>query len=187
MKVIKYPLQDAILIEPSVFGDERGFFKETWHRQRYRDIGIPEEFVQDNISFSEKGVLRGIHFQNPQPQGKLIQVLQGAVFDVAVDIRFGSPTFGRWHGENLSASNHFQFYVPEGFAHGFCVVSDTALVAYKCTDFYSTDLEWTLCWDDPDLAIDWPIEYPTLSKKDSEGMRLHQFPENNLPRFVKQE
>jgi len=166
MKVIETPLAGLLVIEPKVFGDERGFFLETWSRQRYQETGINVDFVQDNLSFSRRGVLRGLHFQNPQPQGKLVYVLQGEVFDVAVDIRKGSPTFGRWHGVVLSGENKRQFWVPAGFAHGFCVTSETALFAYKCTELYAPQHERSIRWDDPSLAIDWPITEPQVSDKD---------------------
>ncbi len=166
MKVTCTPLAGLLIIEPKVFGDERGFFLETWSRQRYQEAGINADFVQDNISFSRRGVLRGLHFQNPQPQGKLVYVLQGEVFDVAVDVRQGSPTFGRWHGTDLSAENKRQFWVPPGFAHGFCVTSETALFAYKCTELYAPQHEKAIRWDDPTLAIDWPVTAPQVSDKD---------------------
>lgn len=166
MKVIETPLAGLLIIEPQVFGDERGFFVETWNRKRYQEAGINVDFVQDNLSFSGRGVLRGMHLQNPQPQGKLVHVLQGEVFDVAVDLRHGSPTFGRWHGTVLSADNKRQFWVPPGFAHGFCVTSDTALFAYKCTELYAPQHEKSIRWDDPALAIDWPVTAPQVSDKD---------------------
>jgi dTDP-4-dehydrorhamnose 3,5-epimerase len=177
------PLPGVRLLKPKVYGDARGFFIETWNRRRYAEAGLDLDFVQDNLSYSRRGILRGLHFQNPQPQGKLVQVLEGEVFDVAVDIRLGSPTFGRWHGVILSAENHHQFYVPEGFAHGFCVISETALFAYKCTDFYRPDTEHSLRWDDPDLAISWPIADPILSAKDQAGRCLRDFPRESLPVF----
>ncbi len=176
MKIESTALPGVLLIEPDVFGDARGFFLETWNRRRYRDAGLDREFVQDNMSLSRKGILRGLHFQNPNPQGKLVQVLQGEVFDVAVDIRVGSPTFGRWFGALLSGENHHQLYVPEGFAHGFCVLSETALFSYKCTDFYNPGAEYSLRWDDPDLGITWPIENPILSAKDQSARYLKDFP-----------
>lgn len=172
MKVIETPLAGLLIIEPKVFGDERGFFVETWSRQRYQEMGMNVDFVQDNLSFSRRGVLRGLHFQNPQPQGKLVYVLQGEVFDVAVDIRKGSPTFGRWHGVVLSGDNKRQFWVPAGFAHGFCVTSDTVLFAYKCTELYAPQHERSIRWDDPTLAIDWPITEPQVSDKDRLAPRL---------------
>lgn len=166
------PLQGLLLIKPDVFGDARGFFQETWNLRRYTELGLDRHFVQDNLSFSTRGILRGLHFQNPRPQGKLVYVLQGEVFDVAVDIRADSPTFGQWYGTTLSADNHHQLFIPEGFAHGFCVTSETALFAYKCTDFYSPDAEQCIAFDDPKLGIDWPIKHPELSKKDQEGLTL---------------
>ena len=166
MKVIETPLAGLLIIEPKVFGDERGFFLETWSRKRYQEVGINVDFVQDNLSFSRHGVLRGLHFQNPQAQGKLVYVLQGEVFDVAVDIRKGSPTFGRWHGVVLSGENKRQFWVPTGFAHGFCVTSESALFCYKCTELYAPPHEKSISWDDPTLAIDWPVTDPQVSDKD---------------------
>lgn len=173
MNIIKSPLDGPLIIEPKIFGDERGFFLETWSQQRYHDAGITVDFVQDNLSFSRQGVLRGLHFQNPQAQGKLVYVLQGEVFDVAVDIRRGSPTFGQWHGVILSGENKRQFWVPAGFAHGFCVTSNSALFAYKCTDRYAPPHEKAIRWDDPDLAIDWPIHTtPQVSDKDRQAPLL---------------
>jgi dTDP-4-dehydrorhamnose 3,5-epimerase len=166
MNIIATPLAGLLIIEPKVFGDDRGFFLEIWSRKRYQDMGIKADFVQDNLSFSRRGVLRGLHFQNPKPQGKLVYVLQGEVFDVAVDIRQDSPTFGQWHGTVLSADNKRQFWVPPGFAHGFCVTSETALFAYKCTELYAPQHEQSIRWDDPTLAIDWPLISPQVSDKD---------------------
>jgi dTDP-4-dehydrorhamnose 3,5-epimerase len=176
-------LEGTVLIEPKVFGDERGFFMETWNAQRYSEAGINEQFVQDNLSRSRRGVLRGLHFQQPNPQGKLVYVLEGEVFDVAVDIRRGSPTFGQWEAYILSAENKRQFYVPAGFAHGFCVTSATALFAYKCTELYHPSNEGSVAWDDPDLNIPWPIDKPELSGKDSNGIRLADYPIDKLPKF----
>ena len=180
MNVIPTKLEGALIVEPRVFEDERGFFMETWNARRYRQHGLPERFVQDNVSFSRKGVLRGLHFQNPHPQGKLVSVLRGEVFDVAVDLRKDSPTFGQWTSVILSAENHRQFYVPEGFAHGFAVLSDAALVHYKCTDFYDPAGDAGLRWDDPDLAIDWPVKDPVLSAKDAAAPLLKEVPEERL-------
>lgn len=173
----------AIVIEPKVFGDNRGFFLEIWNQERYQKAGIPGPFVQDNLSTSHKGVLRGLHFQNPNPQGKLVYVLQGEVYDVAVDIRIGSPTFGKWAGVVLSGENKRQFYIPEGFAHGFCVTSETAMFAYKCTDQYNPQAEASILWDDPDLGIDWPVENPEFSAKDINAIKLSDFPRERLPRY----
>jgi len=172
MNVIETKLAGVVIIEPKVFGDRRGFFMETWNQARYAEAGLPVKFVQDNLSYSTKGVLRGLHYQKPGSQGKLVYVLQGEVFDVAVDIRVGSPTFGQWVGVTLSSENKRQFYVPEGFAHGFCVTSDTALFAYKCTDFYNPEAEGGIIWNDPDIAIQWPISQPILSQKDMKHARL---------------
>lgn len=183
MQIIPSRLAGALIIEPRVFGDARGFFLETWNKARYLEAGVELDFVQDNLSFSQRGVLRGLHFQNPNPQGKLVQVLQGEVFDVAVDIRVGSPTFGQWESVVLSAENRRQFYVPPGFAHGFCVTSETALFAYKCTDLYNPAAEGSVLWNDPDLGIPWPVDAPALSAKDRDGIRLRDFPCERLPRF----
>lgn len=171
MNVIETPLPGVLVIEPKVFGDERGFFVETWQAERYAGLGIPP-FVQDNLSKSAKGVLRGLHYQDPEAQGKLVQVLEGEVFDVAVDIRQGSPTFGQWHGVTLSAANKLQFWVPAGFAHGFMVTSETALFQYKCTALYRPEYDHSLRWDDPDLAITWPDGVPVLSEKDATAPTL---------------
>jgi len=180
MNVIPCDLEGLLLIEPRVFGDARGFFMETWNERRYREAGIPGPFVQDNLSFSRRGAVRGLHFQNPAAQGKLVYVLQGEVFDVAVDLRRSSPTFGRWYGVRLSAENKRQLYIPPGFAHGFAVVSETALFAYKCTEFYAPEHETTLLWNDPDLGIPWPVEEPVLSDKDRQGLRLRELPPEKL-------
>jgi dTDP-4-dehydrorhamnose 3,5-epimerase len=174
-------LPGVLLIKPDVFGDSRGYFLESWNRRRYAEAGLDRDFVQDNLSLSRRGILRGLHFQNPNAQGKLVQVLQGEVFDMAVDIRQGSPTFGQWYGAILSEANHHQLWVPEGFAHGFCVTSDMALFSYKCTEFYNPATEFSLRWDDPDLAITWPVENPILSAKDQGAPRLKDFPRENLP------
>lgn len=176
MKVIPTGIPDVVLLEPRVFPDDRGFFVETWNRQRYADAGVPAEFVQDNLSFSAAGVLRGMHFQNPVAQGKLVSVVQGAVFDVAVDVRRGSPTFGRWVGAELTSENRRQLWVPEGFAHGFVVTGESALFSYKCTRPYSPSTERSLRWDDPDVGIRWPVERPRLSPKDAEAPLLRDLP-----------
>lgn len=166
MNVIKTKIQDLLIIEPKVFGDDRGFFYETFQKQRYREAGIDAEFVQDNRSCSSKGVLRGLHFQKNKPQGKLVSVTDGEVFDVAVDLRPNSSTFGQYETIILTGKNKLQFYVPPGFAHGFCVLSDTADFQYKCTDYYDPTDEGGLLWSDPDLDIVWPIIEPLLSEKD---------------------
>jgi dTDP-4-dehydrorhamnose 3,5-epimerase len=180
MNVPTCAIQGLLIIEPKVFGDARGFFLETWNRRRYGEAGLDVDFVQDNISFSRRGILRGLHFQNPKPQGKLLQVLQGEVFDVAVDIRRGSPTFGKWHGLALSSDNKLQFYIPAGFAHGFAVLSETALFQYKCTEFYSPKDEMAIRWDDPDIGIEWPLKQPLLSEKDAKAPRLLDMPPERL-------
>ncbi len=164
-----YPtrLPGVLIIEPTVFGDARGFFKETFHQQRYQEeAGIDLPFVQDNFSRSEKGVLRGLHFQKTKPQGKLVSVNQGAVYDVAVDIQPNSPTFAQYVGVELSDTNHRQLWIPPGYAHGFCVLSDTADFTYKCTDYYCPEDEGGVAWDCPKIAIPWPVENPRLSEKD---------------------
>lgn len=172
MRIIETRLPGVLLIEPQVFGDERGFFQEIWQSDRYTDNGIAGPFVQDNLSRSSKGVLRGLHFQEPGPQGKLVQVISGAVFDVAVDIRKGSPTFGEWVGEELSETNHRQLWVPQGFAHGFCVVSESADFIYKCDAPYHPADEHAIRYDDPDIGIAWPVTNPLLSERDSGAPRL---------------
>jgi dTDP-4-dehydrorhamnose 3,5-epimerase len=161
-------IPEVIVLTPPVFTDSRGYFLETYQQKKYADLGIPKPFVQDNQSYSTKNVLRGLHFQLRYPQGKLVRVTQGAVFDVAVDIRSNSPTFGQWHGEILSAENKKQMYIPENFAHGFCVLSDSAEFLYKCTDFYVPGDEAGLIWNDPQMGIKWPIHEPILSAKDAE-------------------
>ncbi|HFQ5201046.1 TPA: dTDP-4-dehydrorhamnose 3,5-epimerase [Vibrio vulnificus] len=174
MKVIDTKIPDVKIIEPTVFGDERGFFMETWNQKRFEELvtGKPTKFVQDNHSKSKKGILRGLHYQTENTQGKLVRVVSGEVFDVAVDIRKDSPTFGQWVGEYLSAENKRQLWIPEGFAHGFYVTSEVAEFVYKCTDYYSPQFEKTLIWDDLDLNISWPINntVPILSKKDQLGI-----------------
>jgi dTDP-4-dehydrorhamnose 3,5-epimerase len=180
MKVVRCDIAGLLIVEPKVFGDARGFFMETWHEQRYREAGLDLHFVQDNLSSSRRGTLRGLHFQNPHSQGKLVSVIEGEVFDVAVDLRRSSPTFGRWHGVNLSAQNRLQFFVPPGFAHGFAVLSETALFAYKCTEFYSPNDELTLLWNDPDVGVRWPVSDPALSEKDKKGLRLRELPTDRL-------
>lgn len=180
MKVINGELAGLRLIEPDVFGDARGFFTELWNAERYRAHGLEVLFVQDNLSWSRRASLRGLHFQNPTPQGKLVTVLEGEVFDVAVDLRRGSPTFGRWEGVRLSSENRRQLYVPEGFAHGFQVLSENALFYYKCTAAYAAGHERAVRWDDPDLAIAWPLPEPVLSTKDAAAPRLRDLPPDHL-------
>jgi dTDP-4-dehydrorhamnose 3,5-epimerase len=168
MEVIKTSIPEVIVLAPPVFSDSRGYFLETYQSKKYAQLGIPCAFVQDNQSFSTKNVLRGLHFQLRHPQAKLVRVTQGTVFDVAVDIRRNSPTFGKWHGEILSAENHRQMFIPENFAHGFCVLSDSAEFLYKCSDFYVPGDEAGLSWNDPQLGIKWPVGEPILSAKDAE-------------------
>jgi dTDP-4-dehydrorhamnose 3,5-epimerase len=167
MEILKSSIPEVIVLAPPVFTDSRGYFLETYQQKKYAELGIPKPFVQDNQSYSTKNVLRGLHFQLRYPQGKLVRVTQGTVFDVAIDIRKNSPTFGKWHGEILSAENHKQMYIPENFAHGFCVLSDSAEFLYKCTDFYVPGDEGGLIWNDPQLGIKWPIDLPILSDKDA--------------------
>jgi dTDP-4-dehydrorhamnose 3,5-epimerase len=183
MRVEHTSLKSVLLIEPQVFGDARGYFFETWSKERYHEHGIPRDFVQDNLSRSARGILRGLHLQEPFGQGKLVSVLEGEVFDVAVDVRRGSPLFGKWVGEHLSGDNHKQLYIPPGFAHGFCVLSESALFSYKCTELYHPETELSVLWNDPALAIEWPIKDPVLSKKDAAAARLADIPKERLPRY----
>ncbi len=173
MKIVQTPLQDVLVVEPTVFGDERGFFLESYNEARFAEFGLPTRFAQDNHSGSRKGVLRGIHYQIQNPQGKLVRVLQGEVFDVAVDLRRDSSTFGKSFGISLTAENHKMLWIPPGFGHGFLVVSEFAEFAYKATDFYAPQHDRTLLWNDPALEIDWPIDgEPVLSAKDKVGTLL---------------
>ncbi|MBU2910336.1 dTDP-4-dehydrorhamnose 3,5-epimerase [Vibrio splendidus] len=175
MKVIDTRIPDVKIIEPSVFGDVRGFFMETWNQKKFEELvtGKPTSFVQDNHSKSKKGILRGLHYQTENTQGKLVRVISGEVFDVAVDIRKGSPTFGQWVGEYLSAKNKRQLWVPEGFAHGFYVTSEDAEFVYKCTDYYNPEYERSIAWNDSELSINWPLlDEPLLSLKDSSAEML---------------
>ena len=182
MKTLPTTLPGLVLLELAVFDDARGRFMETYQRERYRAIGITGDFVQDNFSSSAKGSLRGLHYQLRQPQGKLVHVTRGEVFDVCVDIRVGSPTFGQWFGTILSEDNHRQLWVPPGFAHGFLALSERADVAYKCTTFYAPGDERAVRWTDPQLAIAWPTrDSPTLSKKDAEAVLLR---DAELPAYV---
>ena len=166
MQIKATPLDGVLVIEPRVFEDERGYFLEIHHQQRFQSAKIDGVFVQDNLSFSKNNVLRGLHFQKTKPQAKLIQVISGGIFDVAVDLRPDSPTFGQWFGVVLSEENKRQLFVPKGFAHGFCVLSHCAHVAYKCSDYYDPEDEVGLLWSDPDIGIDWPVKDPILSAKD---------------------
>ena len=183
MKVTRLDIPGLLILEPQRFGDDRGWFVETWQRQRYLDAGI-EDVVQDNLVRSNKGVLRGLHAQEPHAQGKLVQVYAGRVFDVAVDLRRGSPTFGQWHGIILSADDLRQFYIPPGFAHGYYVLTDDTLFAYTCTDTYHPEAEFALYWKDPQVGIDWPLDgAPRLSDKDRNAPRLKEIPSERLSRF----
>ncbi|KPJ88033.1 MAG: dTDP-4-dehydrorhamnose 3,5-epimerase [Gammaproteobacteria bacterium SG8_11] len=174
MNVIPTKIPEVLILEPQIYKDGRGFFQESYNKKIFQDLtGIDVEFVQDNHSRSEKGVLRGLHYQIQQPQGKLVRVVRGAVFDVAVDIRKSSPTFGQWIGVELSEDNHRQFWVPAGFAHGFLVLSDSAEFLYKTTDYYAPEHERCIVWNDPNIGIEWPIAgEPQLSSKDKEGLLL---------------
>jgi len=172
MKVEPTSLEGVLLIHPRVFRDPRGLFLESYTKKKYRDIGIDVEFVQDNHSVSGRNVIRGLHYQARHAQDKLVRVTKGEIFDVAVDIRPGSPTFGKWTGHRLSADNVLQMFIPAGLAHGFAVLSDTAELQYKCSDYYFPDDERGIIWNDPDLAIDWPVADPVLSEKDSRYPRL---------------
>lgn len=183
MKVIASSLPGVCIIEPQVHGDERGFFLESYHEQRYRECGIDMAFVQDNISFSVQHTLRGLHYQYPRQQAKLVQVLQGEIFDVAVDIRRGSPTWGQWTGIVISAENKRQVYIPQGFAHGFCVTSKTALFLYKCSAVYVPEDEGGVRWDDPHLAIQWPVHTPVLSQRDQSFEFLKDVPASRVPNY----
>ena len=171
---------DVLLVEPRVFEDRRGFFVETHREDRYAQEGIRARFVQDNLSYSRKRVLRGLHYQLGRPQGKLVWVAKGEVFDVVVDMRRGSATFGRWFGTKLSADSARQLYIPEGFAHGFCVTSEEAVLCYKCTDYYSSAHERGVRWDDPDLGIEWPVSEPIVSPKDAGFPFLRDLSEKNV-------
>jgi len=183
VKVTPLEIPELLLIEPRVFGDQRGYFSETWSEAKFTAAGIGAPFVQDNVSLSARGTLRGLHLQNPHGQGKLVMALTGAVFDVAVDVRVGSPTFGRWVGRELNEENHLQLYIPPGFAHGFVVLSETAHFAYKCTDGYHPEAECSVRYDDPDVGISWPPGSFTLSPKDEAAPFLREIPRERLPQY----
>jgi dTDP-4-dehydrorhamnose 3,5-epimerase len=185
MKSIATAIPGVLIFEPDVHGDARGYFLETWQAERYAEAGLTTGFVQDNRSRSGRGVLRGLHYQLRQPQGKLVSVSAGRVFDVAVDIRLGSPWYGQWVGVELNDDNHRQLYIPPGFAHGFCVLSESADFAYKCTDFYAPDDEHGILWNDPDIGIEWPLEQVRVSDKDARNGRLSEM-EALLPRYQEQ-
>lgn len=182
MRVHPTKLDGVVIIEPDVFSDDRGYFFESWSEPRYAEAGLGAHFVQDNVSRSCRDTLRGLHLQSPpMAQGKLVQVFEGEVFDVAVDMRVGSPMFGKWAGELLSASNHRQLYVPPGFAHGFCVTSEHALFSYKCTQRYAPASELSVAWNDPDIGIEWPVREPLLSTKDAAAPPLRGIARERLP------
>jgi dTDP-4-dehydrorhamnose 3,5-epimerase len=184
MKIIPVDLPEIVLIEPKIFEDRRGYFLETYQTQRYSNHGIAVTFVQDNLSFSHRGVVRGLHYQLQKPQGKLVMVLQGEIIDLVLDIRLGSPTFGKWSKNTLSAENHRQLYVPPGFSHGFAVTSETATVLYKVTDYYCPGDEYGILWNDAALGIDWPFTEAILSDKDAQFPSLQDVPEALLPQMT---
>ncbi|MGH7667959.1 MAG: dTDP-4-dehydrorhamnose 3,5-epimerase [Gemmatimonadaceae bacterium] len=183
MKCFEAPLPGVIVIEPAVHADERGQFMEIWNAERYGAAGLNQPFVQDNVSVSKRDVVRGLHFQWPQPQGKLVSAVSGEIFDVAVDVRVGSPTFGQWAAFALSATNGRQLYIPEGFAHGFATMSECAVVVYKCTAVYCRSTERVLRWDDPALGVDWPVREAILSARDAAAPHLADIPTSALPTF----
>jgi dTDP-4-dehydrorhamnose 3,5-epimerase len=180
VKVIQSEIPEVLIIEPDLYGDDRGYFMESWNFNKYASFGIELPFVQDNYSYSKYGVLRGLHYQLKRPQAKLVSVLSGSVYDVAVDIRTSSPTFGKWVGVELSRENHKQLYIPAGFAHGFKVLSESADFIYKCTDFYAPDDDYGIIWNDPDFAIQWPGDGCTVSEKDSKCSSLKEMIEKGL-------
>ena len=177
-------LPGVVLIKPRLYSDARGFFAETWSAPRYGAQGIPDTFVQDNVSRSQRGVVRGLHLQHPFGQGKLVCALVGALYDVVLDVRVGSPTFGRWSAVPLDGGALQQLYIPPGFAHGFCALTDDTLFSYKCTDIYHPETELGVLWSDPDLAITWPVEAPTVSAKDAKFSRLRDIDRARLPKFA---
>lgn len=181
MQLIETGIPGLVVIEPNVFGDNRGFFMESWKASRYREFGLPGAFVQANLSRSAAGVIRGLHFQYPQPQGKLVSVLEGRAWDVAVDIRPDSPTFRQWAAIELSADNHRQFWIPEGFAHGFCALDGPVLLSYLCTAEYVAEYDAAVAWNDPDIGIEWPIEAGEMSAKDRNAPRLSEIDPARLP------
>jgi len=183
LKIIQTGIAGLVIIEPLVHGDDRGYFKELWKLSSYAGESFPKQFVQSNVSRSGPGVLRGLHYQFPQPQGKLVSVLEGRVFDVGVDIRADSETFGKWAGVELSGQNHRQLYVPEGFAHGFCVLGEGALMNYLCTEEYHAAYDSVIAWNDPDIAVEWPIAAKGLSEKDRNAPLLREVARENLPRI----
>lgn len=183
MRLLHTELPGVIICEPDVYEDNRGYFFEAWNRMKFSQSGIRVEFVQDNVSKSTRGVLRGLHYQWPYSQAKFVQVLEGEIWDVAADIRSKSPTFGKWVGVTLTGENHRQFFIPEGFAHGFCVLSETAIFHYKCNDYYHPEADKGILWNDPQLSINWPIKNPILSEKDIILKPLAQMDKEDLPVF----
>jgi len=183
MQIIETDIPDVLIIEPKIFGDQRGFFTETFQAERYAAAGIKRPFLQDNLSRSSYGILRGLHLQNPRAQGKLVSAVRGRVLDVAVDVRVGSPTFGRHVSVELSDENRRQLWVPRGFAHGFAVLSEIADFFYKCDELYNPEEELVIAWNDPALAITWPVKDPVLSKKDAAAHPLREIPQERLPRY----
>ncbi|ANB19132.1 dTDP-4-dehydrorhamnose 3,5-epimerase [Dokdonella koreensis] len=181
MKLIRSALPECLVIEPAVHGDARGYFYESFNAQRFAEAGLDLSFVQTNVSRSARGVLRGLHYQWPHPQGKLVSVIDGEVYDVAVDIRVGSPTFGRWAAAILSSDNHRHFWIPEGFAHGFAVLSEHATFVYQCTALYDRAGDAAIRWNDADIAVDWPLAEPLLSDKDTKAPFLADVPPARLP------
>ena len=184
MKIADTSLPGVKVLEPDVFIDKRGFFIESYHKKKIAELGIKCDFVQDNHSKSSRGILRGLHYQLTHPQAKLLRVISGEVLDVAVDIRTGSPAFGKWHSEKLTAENKKQLFIPRGFAHGFLVLSDTAEVLYKCDDFYHEEDDYGIAWNDPEIGIDWGVEEPMLSDKDMKNPLLSQMPKEQLPKYT---
>ena len=185
MKLYTTSIADLVIIEPTVFEDTRGYFFESYHAQKLRELGIDLHWIQDNQSYSKQGTLRGLHYQlAPYAQAKLVRVLEGEIWDVAVDLRKGSPTFGKWEGIKLSAANKQQLFIPKGFAHGFCVLSETVLLSYLCTEVYHAEYDAVLAWDDPDIDIDWPVDSGRLSPKDASAPRLRDITPEALPRYV---
>jgi dTDP-4-dehydrorhamnose 3,5-epimerase len=184
MEILETKIPGVLIFKPRVFHDPRGWFMESWQQERYAQNDLPQNFVQDNLAYSQKGVLRGLHIQNPHGQGKLVQVIRGEVFDVAVDVRKDSPWFGQWVGVHLTGASHQQFYVPEGFAHGYLVLSDEAIFSYKCSDYYHPETQFSVLWDDPRIAIDWPLEHPPLlADKDREAPLLKDIAVERLPDY----
>ena len=183
LKIETTPLKGLLIIEPVVYTDDRGHFLETFQQLRYRENGVPTAYVQDNLAFSHKNVLRGLHFQVNYPQAKLIQAISGEIFDVAVDVRPGSSTFGRWSAVRLTADNHRLLFVPEGFAHGYCVISESATVMYKCSEYYHPDDEGGVLWSDPKIGIDWPVRQPVVSDKDARLPPLETLHPDQFPRL----